>query len=125
MTTITPELLAEIRAGCESTTQGPWRVVGKSTGYINGVDPYGKNREVNIGVVGDYRDKECLPHCRDRWDADAAHIARMDPPTTLALVAALDMMRADWPEKADRAIGMEPHINLCDVVLIWDRDKRV
>lgn len=30
-----------------------------------------------------------------------------------------EMAMADWPEKADRFVAMEPHINLCDVILIW------
>lgn len=32
---------------------------------------------------------------------------------------ALEMQKSDWPEKADRAIGMEPHFNMCDEILIW------
>lgn len=29
------------------------------------------------------------------------------------------MAARDWPEKASRFVGLEPHINLCDVVLVW------
>lgn len=32
---------------------------------------------------------------------------------------ALEMMKADWPDKADRAIGMEPAYTLHDVILLW------
>lgn len=32
---------------------------------------------------------------------------------------ALAMMQADWPDKARRAIGMEPDITLTDIILIW------
>jgi hypothetical protein len=32
---------------------------------------------------------------------------------------ALDMMTADWPDQAHLAVGMEPTIDLSDVVLIW------
>ena len=38
------------------------------------------------------------------------------------IAEALEMQKADWPEHASRALGMEPDFdsNLTDVVLLWD-----
>lgn len=47
-------------------TPGPWR-------HNNGGHVYG--RDVVVCRVGDYTDKECLPFCKERWDADSALIA--------------------------------------------------
>lgn len=49
-------------------TPGPWRVAGKRTGYIHGPD-------VQVCIVGNYRDTELLPFNKERWDADARLIA--------------------------------------------------
>jgi len=47
-------------------TPGPWR-------HNKGGAVYG--RDVVVCRVGDYTDKECLPFCKERWDADSALIA--------------------------------------------------
>lgn len=36
-----------------------------------------------------------------------------------AMAACVAMQRAEWPHLANRALGMEPHVDLADVVLTW------
>lgn len=57
-------------------TPRPWRFL-TNVGYVMGSDgtgPFGP-REVQVGTVGDYRDKELLPFNKDRWDADGRLVA--------------------------------------------------
>ena len=58
-------------------TPGPWRVVGKASGYI--MAPDGPS-VVQVGTVGAYRDKELLPFNKERWDADGHLIAAAPVP---------------------------------------------
>lgn len=66
----------------EQSTPRPWRLVPK-VGYIMGrdfdtdgseVNCLGQNREVQVGTVGNYADKELLRFNKTRWDSDAALI---------------------------------------------------
>lgn len=49
-----------------SHTPTPWRHI-KNTGAIT-------SETARIAEVGDFRDKQCLPHCKERWTADAKRI---------------------------------------------------
>ena len=66
--------LAGLKALADAATPGPW--YHPCLGIIRhdgSADP--NMGVVDIGSVGDYRDKELLPWNKERWDADAAFIA--------------------------------------------------
>lgn len=71
MSAVTPEARAVLRANAEAATPGPWWVeAGRQvTATVLGVD-------IELCALGD--------------DVNAAHIAGMDPATTIALIDALD-----------------------------------
>lgn len=76
-----------------STTRSPapWR--RGNLGYIYAPD--GK-RETLVARVGAFTDKELLPHCRERWTADANLIAAA-PSTLHELKAAASWLRVLIP----------------------------
>lgn len=74
--------LAGIRARAEAATPGPWHVTH------SGVSIYSTNR-TSVGMAG-----SILAHGSELGQGtDAAHIAGMDPVTTLALVAEVERLR--------------------------------
>ena len=92
-TPTTDEALAEIKAGLEGVTPGPWRTPGAKVPWVIrvGGDDYGS---VQVAECGDYRDKEISPYNMPRWLADAAHIARMDPATVARMIARIEAAEA-------------------------------
>ena len=90
----TDELIAEIKAGLEGVTPGPWRVPGKRTPYVfrDGGDDYGS---VHVAECGNDRDKEIARYNLPRWLADAHHIARCSPDKIAAVLARLEAAEAE------------------------------
>ena len=90
---VTPEWIAEIEAAAKAATPGPWVWV--------------EELECVVGVAGGV-DKPLDYVCRepeaDERTEDMQHIARMDPPTVLALCAAL---REAWRERDSLLTGYE------------------
>lgn len=82
MTTITHELLEEIKAKAEKATQGEWKFELQPDGGCCLVETDGGSMAATYPAT-------LLRKPLDA-EANAAHIARMDPPTTLAIVAALE-----------------------------------
>lgn len=81
--TVMAELLDEIEAKAKAATTGPW--VGRA------LENFGFN--VVRYVNGDKFNIARVAKCSD--EANARHIARMDPPTALALVAEVRRLRAE------------------------------
>jgi hypothetical protein len=73
--TLSPELLNAIEAGCDGVTPGPWRNDNGEGYSINSI--WAPKRILVAQAVGDSAEA----------DANAAHIARLDPATVLELVA--------------------------------------
>lgn len=65
--------IKHLRKLLAAATPGAWRVFGKETGVVGRYESDAVG-SVEVGKVGDYRDKELLPYNRERWDADAALI---------------------------------------------------
>lgn len=90
---------AEIRAGLEGVTPGPWVLDGHNLSTVLHMtkakgDPEAKH------VCGDYED---VARCSVNWAKDAAHIARLDPATVLAFLderAELLRERDGWSQRA-------------------------
>ena len=88
---ITTDQLDEIEAAAKKATPGPWRV---EEGI--GIDAGEYDEVISPGQVS------CMSYCYggsstidgDNLDADMAHIAMMDPATTLALVARVKDLEA-------------------------------
>ena len=88
---ITTDQLDEIEAAAKKATPGPWRV---EEGI--GIDAGEYDEVISPGQVS------CMSYCYggsstidgDNLDADMAHIATMDPATTLALIAEVRELRA-------------------------------
>ena len=87
---LTPDQLDEIEAAAKKATPGEWRVNGE---------------RIEAGDLGEVifpGPVECSSYCYggsstidgDDLDADFAHIATMDPATTLALVAEVRKLRS-------------------------------
>lgn len=89
----TREGRAALRATAEAATPGPWNVDGPFWVDPPGVTPSEMTVETRAGVSGKDR-ALVMPGTWETKDADAAHIARMDPATTLALLDALDALQA-------------------------------
>ena len=71
--------LSEARAIAAGATPGPWIHAPRNQVYVdNGPAPL----TVALTHIG----------ARDRREADAAHIARFDPPTVLAILDALELL---------------------------------
>lgn len=93
---VTPELLAEIKTKAEAATDGDWGV-----GYCGFPCDEDEACGVKAGLDGDiYSDSIFKSDAYDECShpimrADAEHIARMDPPTTLALVAEIERLREE------------------------------
>lgn len=92
--------LAGIRARAEAATPGPWFVTGdpwfrSSDGVLAG-SPDGNVAFVIIDceAIGAQRDEYEGPFKLSTAEADAAYVATMDPPTTLALVAEVECLRS-------------------------------
>lgn len=41
------------------------------------------------------------------------------PDLSAAIAASVDMQKAEWPEKADRALGLTPLIDMVSVCIAW------
>jgi len=107
MTDIIAKLDA-IEAGLDGVTPGPWRRYAKSPHVSRDTthpDPHPETGSVLIAECGNYRDKEIAPYNMDRWLADAAHIARLDPDTVRELVR---LARIGLTHQADQA-AQAPH----------------
>ena len=95
---ITPDLLADIKAKAEAATQGEWtwRRMGEwmlTTARQGALIIISAARSGMHGAKINLRNhKECLLEDFDPEQPDAAHIARMDPPTTLALIAEIQRL---------------------------------
>lgn len=76
--------LAEIRAGLEGVTPGPWEAVEDECAECRKL---GKSEAFISGLPGGY-------HAPFDNLTDAEHIARLDPQTVLALLSRLDKAEA-------------------------------
>jgi hypothetical protein len=123
MTDIVAKLDA-IEAGLDGVTPGPWRRYAKSPHVSRDTtrpDPHPETGSVLIAECGDYRDKEIAPYNMDRWLADAAHIARLDPDTVRELVR-LARIGADAP--AIRAAALEEAAKVAEQKFRIDQIRR-
>lgn len=89
MTDFDSARLAELRAVAEAATQGEWRHWNPATGPSH-VTIGGMVAFESLQSATPFADDEVIPH----W-ADAYHIATFDPPTVLALIAALESKTAE------------------------------
>lgn len=90
---LSDERLAEIRAGLDGVTPGPWRVCETHEGEIIGRPSWPCRRH---GVDGEWRVAiaDELDGATFEQDANAAHIARLDPQTVAAILSRLDKAEA-------------------------------
>ena len=88
-------------AGATAHTPLPWRA--SKCGYLMGSDNEVRQfgpREVQVGKIGDFFDKELLPFNRDRWQADLEFIVRACN-SHQALVDAVRTSRCPVPSRCD------------------------
>lgn len=99
---MTPDLaakIAELEAGCEGVTPGPWHV--KDYGPKRMLEIYSSDMDAgNDGRPVDRGERICDMADTENESDIAAHIARCDPQTILALIAAwrAEKVRADEAE---------------------------
>jgi len=80
---ITDARIAEIRAGLDGVTPGPWIVSRNPKKWVDTIGP-------------------AAPNCwADNRDADAAHIARLDPDTVRAILDRLEAAEASNRRQSD------------------------
>lgn len=106
MSDLTPEEVARLRELAEAATPGPWGV-GNRLHIGTNVEQTSRGNFTYGWLIAevqddDYRDfggsisdVEDWPECLGDAETDAAFIAAADPPTILALLAALDEARAE------------------------------
>lgn len=125
---ISDERLAEIRAGLEGVTPGPWRVCETHEGEIIGRPSWPCRRH---GVDGEWRVAiaDELDGATFEQDANASHIARLDPQTVAALLSRLDKAEAGWqdistaPKDGDDILATDARIDGgFPQVVYWDTD---
>ena len=78
---------SELKQKAEAATPGPWRGY-KNSGYVYGSD-------VIVAKCGEFKDKELLRFNKERWGNDTAYIAAASPSAILAILAELDVLRAN------------------------------
>lgn len=98
--------IAELRAGLEHCTPGPWVLEIETSEHVDESD---EDRQPEVYVcspatVCDYTvvatmgRAEAIRH--DRKSRDAAHITRCSPDKIAALLARLDAAESGWPDEA-------------------------
>ena len=106
---VSEERLAEMLAGLEGVTPGPW-VADQNM-------PHNRMPRVEGG------DQSCVCECgnmgseQDRWEADAAHIARCDPETIRLIITELQALRSQSPEPSSSEVRVKG--------LEWNGDEAV
>lgn len=97
---ITTELLEEIKAKAGKAAAGPWR----HDGYNLYGDP-DRDGWTPIAVAECHKSPTNGQRYK-AWERNAAHIARMDPPTTLALVEEIERLREALRPFAEKALDV-------------------
>ena len=113
MSEFTKEKLAELRAVAEAATPGPW--VFDPPGMWGDEDdiPQSAVRQIDSGSItwDDHGGEVFKPE-------DAAHIATFDPPTVLALIAALEAKTAEADD-----LAADPGHKAAKYWKWWQREK--
>ncbi len=125
---LSAEERAEIRAKAEAATPGPWVLCGSDKHWSSTVNAHAPNVGYQIHSFDIMKTK--LPDTwlamKDTYRRDAAHIARMDPQTTLRLLDTVEYLqsRADgfeakWNKAMDDG---DAHTPLCEYLHIAAKD---
>lgn len=106
--------LDELERIARAATPGPWKVTSCLDYWVEPAGTLLPDDQTGIALCGDihWPNSDSM---QDQWRANAAHIATFDPPTVLALIAAI---RALAPEPAPEpacpeCLGLKPFGGSC------------